>query len=115
MKESIFNPGKHQDDIKSKIIVGLERISESFRVLLRRQAKLSGAKPPPDTSAYFLRISREKSLQSIAPRRRIQRHQGNCKRCSEIIARKKSSSTRNSIKMTAGFTQFPLRMTARQR
>jgi DNA-binding MarR family transcriptional regulator len=45
MKESIFNPGKHQDDIKSKIIVGLERISESFRVLLRRQAKLSGLSP----------------------------------------------------------------------
>lgn len=39
MKESPFNPEKQQIDLSSKIIVGLERISEVFKVLLWEKAK----------------------------------------------------------------------------
>ena len=45
MDESIFNPIGQENNILSKIIVGLERISEVFKVLLWEKAKLVGLSP----------------------------------------------------------------------
>ncbi|MFV9549876.1 MarR family winged helix-turn-helix transcriptional regulator [Algibacter sp. PT7-4] len=45
MSESIFNPNHQESVISSKIIAGLERISEAFKVLLWEQAKLLGLSP----------------------------------------------------------------------
>ncbi len=45
MTESIFNLAFQQDDIKSKIVVALERISEVFRALLWEHAKTIGLSP----------------------------------------------------------------------
>ncbi len=45
MKESAFNP-KHQEvNISSKIVAGMERISEVFKILLWEKAKLVGLSP----------------------------------------------------------------------
>lgn len=43
--ESIFNTESQQENVKSKIVVGLERISEVFRVLLWDHAKKAGVSP----------------------------------------------------------------------
>ena len=45
MKKSIFNPEQQQKDISSKIVAGLERISEVFKILLWEKAKLVGLSP----------------------------------------------------------------------
>lgn len=45
MDRSIFNPREQEDNISSKIIVGLERISEVFKILLWDKAKLVGLSP----------------------------------------------------------------------
>ncbi len=45
MKKKIFNPQVQENDISSKIIAGLERISEVFKVLLWEKAKLVGLSP----------------------------------------------------------------------
>ncbi|WP_452603068.1 MarR family winged helix-turn-helix transcriptional regulator [Pontimicrobium sp. MEBiC06410] len=45
MSNSIFNPNYQQKDISSKIVSGLERISEVFKVLLWEKAKLVGLSP----------------------------------------------------------------------
>lgn len=45
MTESIFNLAFQQDDLKSKIVVALERISEVFRALLWEHAKTIGLSP----------------------------------------------------------------------
>lgn len=45
MKKSVFNPEQQQNDISSKIVAGLERISEVFKVLLWEKAKLLGLSP----------------------------------------------------------------------
>ena len=45
MKESSFNPQKQEEDISSKIVAGLERVSEVFKVLLWEKAKLVGLSP----------------------------------------------------------------------
>jgi DNA-binding MarR family transcriptional regulator len=45
MDKSIFNPKGQENNISSKIIVGLERISEVFKVLLWEKAKLVGLSP----------------------------------------------------------------------
>lgn len=44
MKKTIFNT-EHQDDIANKVVVGLERISEAFKVLLWEHAKVVGLSP----------------------------------------------------------------------
>lgn len=44
-KKSIFDPGDQANDVTSKIIVGLERLSESFKVLLWEKAKTLGLSP----------------------------------------------------------------------
>ena len=45
MKESTFNPEQQQQEISSKIVAGLERISEVFKILLWEKAKLIGLSP----------------------------------------------------------------------
>jgi len=45
MNKSIFNPSNQESDISSKIVAGLERISEAFKVLLWEKAKLLGLSP----------------------------------------------------------------------
>ncbi|TNJ45286.1 MarR family transcriptional regulator [Tamlana fucoidanivorans] len=42
---SIFNPYTQEEDISSKIVAGLERISEAFKVLLWEKAKTLGLSP----------------------------------------------------------------------
>lgn len=43
--KSIFDRGRQVDDVEGKIIVALERIAESFRVLLWNEAKEYGLSP----------------------------------------------------------------------
>lgn len=45
MKKSTFNPDQQEKDIASKIVAGLERISEVFKILLWEKAKLVGLSP----------------------------------------------------------------------
>ena len=44
MKKTIFNTA-YQDDTANKVVVGLERISEAFKVLLWEHAKVVGLSP----------------------------------------------------------------------
>ncbi len=43
--KSVFNPNQQQKDISSKIVAGLERVSEVFKILLWEKAKLVGLSP----------------------------------------------------------------------
>ncbi|GJM27707.1 MAG: hypothetical protein DHS20C17_03420 [Cyclobacteriaceae bacterium] len=45
MRKSTFNPEQQEKDISSKIVAGLERVSEVFKVLLWEKAKLVGLSP----------------------------------------------------------------------
>ncbi|KAA3622357.1 MAG: MarR family transcriptional regulator [Flavobacterium sp.] len=45
MEESTFNPEQQQKDISSKIVAGMERISEVFKILLWEKAKQVGLSP----------------------------------------------------------------------
>ncbi len=45
MSKSVFNLNNQETDVVSKIVVGLERISEAFRVLLWQHAKVLGLSP----------------------------------------------------------------------
>ncbi len=45
MKKSTFNPEQQQKDISSKIVAGLERVSEVFKILLWEKAKLVKLSP----------------------------------------------------------------------
>lgn len=45
MKQSTFNPKQQEKDISSKIVAGMERISEVFKILLWEKAKLVGLSP----------------------------------------------------------------------
>jgi len=45
MEDNIFNPDHQETDVSSKIVAGLERISEAFKVLLWDKAKLLGLSP----------------------------------------------------------------------
>jgi DNA-binding MarR family transcriptional regulator len=45
MEDSAFNPKQQEKDISSKIVAGMERISEVFKVLLWEKAKLVGLSP----------------------------------------------------------------------
>lgn len=45
MKESTFNPKQQEKDISSKIVAGLERVSEVFKILLWEKAKMVGLSP----------------------------------------------------------------------
>jgi len=45
MKESTFNPEQQEKNISSKIVAGLERVSEVFKILLWKKAKWVGLSP----------------------------------------------------------------------
>jgi len=45
MNNSIFNPNYQQQNLSSKIVAGLERVSEVFKILLWEKAKLVGLSP----------------------------------------------------------------------
>lgn len=45
MKNSTFNPIQQEKDISSKVVAGLERISEVFKTLLWDKAKMVGLSP----------------------------------------------------------------------
>lgn len=45
MKKSTFNPAQQEKDISSKIVAGMERVSEVFKILLWEKAKLVGLSP----------------------------------------------------------------------
>ncbi|MFZ1807344.1 MAG: helix-turn-helix domain-containing protein [Cyclobacteriaceae bacterium] len=45
MSKSIFNPKHQQKDVSTKIVAGLERVSEAFKVLLWEKAKALGLSP----------------------------------------------------------------------
>ncbi|MCB0687850.1 MAG: winged helix-turn-helix transcriptional regulator [Saprospiraceae bacterium] len=45
MKQSAFNPEHQNNDLPSKIVAGLERISEVFKFLLWEKAKVIGLSP----------------------------------------------------------------------
>lgn len=45
MKKSLFDPNVQQADTSSKVVFGLERISEVFKVLIWDKAKLLGLSP----------------------------------------------------------------------
>ncbi len=45
MNDTIFNPTHQETNLSSKIVAGLERISEAFKVLLWEKAKLLGLSP----------------------------------------------------------------------
>lgn len=45
MSDNIFNPTHQETNIYNKIVAGLERISEAFKVLLWEKAKLMGLSP----------------------------------------------------------------------
>lgn len=44
-KVSIFNPAQQADNVSSKVVAALERLSEAFRVLLWNEAKQYGLSP----------------------------------------------------------------------
>ena len=45
MDKSIFNTKTQQENLSNKIVVGLERVSEAFKVLLWEKAKTLGLSP----------------------------------------------------------------------
>lgn len=65
MTESIFNLAFQQDDIKSKIVVALERISEVFRAMLWEHAKTIGLSPIQIQILIFVAYHQE-SLRNVS-------------------------------------------------
>ncbi len=59
MKESTFNPAQQEKDISSKIVVGLERVSEVFKILLWEKAKLVGLSPIQIQILIFVAFHRQ--------------------------------------------------------
>ena len=59
MEKSTFNPEQQQKDISSKIVAGLERISEVFKVLLWDKAKLVGLSPIQIQILIFIAFHKE--------------------------------------------------------
>lgn len=45
MADSVFNPENQNKDLSNKVVAGLERISEAFKVLLWEKAKTLGLSP----------------------------------------------------------------------
>lgn len=54
MSESIFNPEHQHQDPAAKVVAGLQRISEAFKVLLWEQAKQLGLSPVQIQILIFL-------------------------------------------------------------
>ena len=59
MGKSIFNPSEQENNISSKIIVGLERISEVFKTLLWEKAKVVGLSPIQIQILIFITYHRQ--------------------------------------------------------
>ncbi len=59
MTDSIFNPDSQNDDITSKVVAGLERISEVFKVLLWDKAKRVGLSPIQIQILIFVAFHKE--------------------------------------------------------
>ncbi len=59
MKKSSFNPDQQQKEVSSKIVTGLERISEVFKVLLWEKAKLVGLSPIQIQILIFIAYHKE--------------------------------------------------------
>ena len=59
MDSSIFNPQEQERHISSKIVVGLERISEVFKILLWEKAKLVGLSPIQIQLLIFITYHKE--------------------------------------------------------
>lgn len=57
---SIFNPDHQQEDLSSKIVTGLERISEVFRILLWDKAKLVNLSPIQIQLLIFISFHKQK-------------------------------------------------------
>lgn len=60
MKDSTFNPEQQEKDISSKIVSGLERVSEVFKVLLWEKAKLLGLSPIQIQILIFIAFHKNK-------------------------------------------------------
>ena len=61
MDRSIFNPTNQEKDISSKIVAGLERISEAFKVLLWEKAKQLGISPIQIQILIFITYHKQSS------------------------------------------------------
>lgn len=59
MDKSIFNPSGQENNISSKIIVGLERVSEVFKILLWEKAKSVGLSPIQIQMLIFIKYHRQ--------------------------------------------------------
>ena len=59
MDNSVFNPDQQQNDISSKIVAGLERISEVFKTLLWEKAKVIGLSPIQIQILIFISFHRQ--------------------------------------------------------
>jgi DNA-binding MarR family transcriptional regulator len=56
---SIFNPNQQQKDLSSKIVTGLERISEVFKILLWEKSKVVGLSPIQIQILVFIAFHKE--------------------------------------------------------
>jgi len=59
MKKSSFNPIQQENDISSKIVAGMERISEVFKILLWEKAKRVGLSPIQIQLLIFLAFHKQ--------------------------------------------------------
>lgn len=59
MKRSSFNPEQQEKDISSKIVAGLERVSEVFKILLWEKAKIVGLSPIQIQILLFVAFHKE--------------------------------------------------------
>ena len=60
MKESTFNPAQQEKEISSKIVAGMERVSEVFKILLWEKAKLVGLSPIQIQILIFIAFHKRK-------------------------------------------------------
>lgn len=59
MEDSTFNPKQQEKDISSKIVAGLERVSEVFKILLWEKAKMVGLSPIQIQILIFIRFHKQ--------------------------------------------------------
>ena len=60
MEKSVFDPNQQTNDISSKIVAGLERISEVFKSLLWEKAKSNGLSPIQIQILIFINFHKQK-------------------------------------------------------
>ncbi|WP_323788683.1 MarR family winged helix-turn-helix transcriptional regulator [Psychroserpens sp.] len=59
MDNSVFNPNHQEEDLSSKIVSGLERVSEVFKILLWEKAKQVGLSPIQIQILIFINYHRQ--------------------------------------------------------